>query len=218
MAPSLWNASQLPPWHIAMPLEGPSTSSMVDEARCSDQHTVFRVAQRGARTGHGMTQFGRALNELNVEILCANSSQARGRVERANRTQQDLLVEDLRLAAISGMEAANAILPGLTERSQREVRQGPAPRRQPAPGRSMSSPTAFGASCATGTRAMSASSLPSPTTGGGSFSRRKTSRASCPASMSTAKNFRMVDWNSDGRACRYPTRLSTRTRRSRTRQ
>jgi hypothetical protein len=39
-----------------------------------------------------MTQFGRALAELNIEILCANSSQAKGRVERANRTLQDRLV------------------------------------------------------------------------------------------------------------------------------
>jgi len=31
-----------------------------------------------------MTQFGRALSELNIEILCANTSQAKGRVERAS--------------------------------------------------------------------------------------------------------------------------------------
>ena len=67
----------------------------------SDKHTVFRVAKQDARTGHGMTQFGRALNELNVEIICANSSQAKGRVERANRTLQDRLVKELRLAGIS---------------------------------------------------------------------------------------------------------------------
>ncbi|QFI69599.1 Mobile element protein [Sinorhizobium alkalisoli] len=33
-----------------------------------------------------MIQFGRALSELNIEILCANSSQEKGRVERMNRT------------------------------------------------------------------------------------------------------------------------------------
>ncbi len=43
----------------------------------SDKHTVFRVANQSAKSGHGMTQFGRALNELNIEILCANTSQAR---------------------------------------------------------------------------------------------------------------------------------------------
>lgn len=82
----------------------------------SDKHTVFRVAKQGTKTGHGMTQFGRALNELNIEILCANSSQAKGRVERANRTLQDRLVKELRLAGISDMESANAFLPGFMER------------------------------------------------------------------------------------------------------
>src|SRR4051794_38562025 len=55
----------------------------------SDKHTVFRVNRPDAMGGSGMTQFGRALAELNIEILCANSSQAKGRVERANRTLQD---------------------------------------------------------------------------------------------------------------------------------
>jgi hypothetical protein len=55
----------------------------------SDKHTVFRVNRPDAKGSSGMTQFGRALAELNIEILCANSSQAKGRVERANRTLQD---------------------------------------------------------------------------------------------------------------------------------
>jgi hypothetical protein len=79
----------------------------------SDKHSVFRM-NREARGGQGMTQFGRALAELNIEILCANSSQAKGRVERANRTLQDRLVKELRLANIS--DAANAFLPAFIER------------------------------------------------------------------------------------------------------
>ena len=47
-----------------------------------------------------MTQFGRALAELNIEIICANSSQAKGRVERVSRTLQDRLVKELRLAKV----------------------------------------------------------------------------------------------------------------------
>jgi hypothetical protein len=47
----------------------------------SDKHTVFRVGRQNTKGGAGMTQFGRALAELNIEILCANSSQAKGRVE-----------------------------------------------------------------------------------------------------------------------------------------
>src|SRR5258708_4720042 len=62
-----------------------------------------------------MTQFGRALAELNIEILCANSSQAKGRVERANRTLQDRLVKELRLAGVSDMAAGNMFLPGFVK-------------------------------------------------------------------------------------------------------
>ncbi|MBB4103096.1 transposase [Rhizobium borbori] len=81
----------------------------------SDKHSVFRVAKKDARGGQGMTQFGRALCELNIEILCANSSQAKGRVERMNRTLQDRLVKELRLAGIATMEAGNAFLPGFID-------------------------------------------------------------------------------------------------------
>jgi transposase len=81
----------------------------------SDKHTVFRVAKKDAKGGQGMTQFGRALSELSIEILCANSSQAKGRVERMNRTLQDRLVKELRLAQICDMEAGNAFLPGFMD-------------------------------------------------------------------------------------------------------
>jgi transposase len=81
----------------------------------SDKHSVFRVAKQEARNGQGMTQFGRALSELNIEILCAHSSQAKGRVERANRTLQDRLVKELRLAGVATMEEGNAFLPGVME-------------------------------------------------------------------------------------------------------
>ena len=50
-----------------------------------------------------MTQFGRALHALNIDIICANSSPAKGRVERANKTLQDRLVKELRLAGVSGI-------------------------------------------------------------------------------------------------------------------
>src|SRR5207342_2123905 len=54
----------------------------------SDKHGVFRVNQQGALGGDGMTQFGRALHALNIDIICANTSQAKGRVERAHKTLQ----------------------------------------------------------------------------------------------------------------------------------
>jgi len=75
----------------------------------SDKHGVFRTTHGSEldRTS-GLTQFGRALHELNIDIICANSPQAKGRVERANQTLQDRLVKELRLRGISTIEAANA--------------------------------------------------------------------------------------------------------------
>jgi transposase len=81
----------------------------------SDKHSIFRVSKEDAASGDGMTQFGRALSELNIEILCANTSQAKGRVERAHHTLQDRLVKELRLAGISTIEAANAFLPAFVQ-------------------------------------------------------------------------------------------------------
>ena len=78
----------------------------------SDKHGVFRVNRKDAAGGDGMTQFGRALHALNIDIICANSSQAKGRVERANATLQDRLVKEMRLLGINSMEAGNAFLPG----------------------------------------------------------------------------------------------------------
>lgn len=77
----------------------------------SDKHGIFRVNQsQGLGTGAGITQFGRACQELDIQIVCANTPQAKGRVERANQTLQDRLVKELRLAGISDLAAGNAFL------------------------------------------------------------------------------------------------------------
>ena len=81
------------------------------QAFYSDKAGVFRINARDNAEGRGYTQFGRALFELNIDILCANSSQAKGRVERMNGTLQDRLVKELRLRGISSMAAANAYAP-----------------------------------------------------------------------------------------------------------
>lgn len=90
----------------------------------SDKHTVFRNP-RPSKYMTGMTQFGRALAELSIEILCANSSQAKGRVERANRTLQDRLVKELRLARISSIDEDNRYLEGFVERYNAKFAMAP---------------------------------------------------------------------------------------------
>lgn len=92
----------------------------------SDKHSVFRVAKADAKSGHQATQFGRALLELNIEILCANSSQAKGRVERKNRTLQDRLVKEMRLDGVTGMKAGNDWLPCYILRHNQQFARNPA--------------------------------------------------------------------------------------------
>ncbi|MFP4826972.1 ISNCY family transposase [Paraburkholderia sp. BR10879] len=77
----------------------------------SDRASVFYVKRRAETAGKGVTQFGRAMYELNIDTFCANSSPAKGRVERAHLTLQDRLVKELRLRGISTIEAANAWAP-----------------------------------------------------------------------------------------------------------
>ncbi len=76
----------------------------------SDKHNIFRV--NNGEGGDRVIQFGRALESLNIDIIFANTPQAKGRVERAFGTLQDRLVKELRLAEIATIEAANAWLPG----------------------------------------------------------------------------------------------------------
>jgi transposase len=80
-----------------------------------DQHGIYRPD--GEPTDADLldncppeTQFGRAMRELDVELILARSPQAKGRVERMNGTLQDRLVKALRRAKISDLEAANRFL------------------------------------------------------------------------------------------------------------
>ena len=77
----------------------------------SGKHTVFRVSRRDAKTGTGLTQFGRGLHDLNIDIIYAHSCEAKGRVERMNQTLQDRLVKELRLEGINTIHEGNEFLP-----------------------------------------------------------------------------------------------------------
>ena len=81
-----------------------------------DRHGVFRVNTTKALSArvedsNGKTQFGRAMDELGIELIFANSPQAKGRVEKVNQTLQDRLVKELRLQGINTMEEGNRFLP-----------------------------------------------------------------------------------------------------------
>src|SRR5258706_10426378 len=64
----------------------------------------------GNMDGEKKTQLGRALDQLGIELIFANSPQAKGRIERNHGTHQDRLVKEMRLHEISTIEAANKYL------------------------------------------------------------------------------------------------------------
>lgn len=77
-----------------------------------DKHGVFRINTTKGKSAdtsdsNGLTQFGRAMEELSIECIFANSAEAKGRVERVNQTLQDRLVKEMRLKGICTIEAAN---------------------------------------------------------------------------------------------------------------
>jgi hypothetical protein len=71
-----------------------------------DRHSIYRDEEHPEKP----TQFGRAMQELGVELILARSPQAKGRVERKHRVFQDRLVKELRLRGVSDMEQGNALL------------------------------------------------------------------------------------------------------------
>lgn len=78
----------------------------------SDKHSIFKTTRKECVDGRlADTQVHRALRDLQIELICAHSSQAKGRVERANQTLQDRLIKEMRLRNISTHEEANAYLP-----------------------------------------------------------------------------------------------------------
>ena len=76
-----------------------------------DGDSIFRSEDRHPEDPQPLlTQFGRALEELDIALIRAGSPQAKGRVERFNGTAQDRLVKELRLAGASTMAQANRVL------------------------------------------------------------------------------------------------------------
>ena len=78
----------------------------------TDRHSIFEAHEKGQPLADpdAETQFGRALRELDVELIRAHSPQAKGRVERSFGTAQDRWVKELRLAKARTCEQANAVL------------------------------------------------------------------------------------------------------------
>jgi hypothetical protein len=81
-----------------------------------DRHSTYKINKKYAYTDwpfkdkQELTQFGRACQQLGIELIYANSPQAKGRVERVFGTLQDRLTKELRLAKAAGCKEANTVL------------------------------------------------------------------------------------------------------------
>jgi len=76
-----------------------------------DKFSTYKVNHKNAVDNKDLiTQFQRATNQVGVKLITAHSPQAKGRVERMNKTLQDRLVKELRLAGITDIENANKFL------------------------------------------------------------------------------------------------------------
>lgn len=89
--------------------QGLPQSLYVDHDSIYETTRDATVDEELAETGP-LTQFGRAMRELNVKLILAHSPQAKGRVERRNAVFQDRLVKAMRLAGLSDLQAANRYL------------------------------------------------------------------------------------------------------------
>jgi hypothetical protein len=78
----------------------------------TDRDSIFEYQDKGRGDPDGLTQFGRALQELGIELILARSPQAKGRVERFFETAQDRPVKEMRLAKVVTRAQANELLEG----------------------------------------------------------------------------------------------------------
>lgn len=88
-----------------------------------DKHSIFRTNRETLKDSE--THFARVLRELDIELICAHSPQAKGRVERANGTLQDRLIKEMRLCKVNTIEEANRYLPTFIEDFNRRFGKEP---------------------------------------------------------------------------------------------
>ncbi|MGY3306991.1 hypothetical protein ACVW06_000016 [Pantoea ananatis] len=70
----------------------------------SDKASVYRINNKNAVGDDGQTQFGRAMNELNITGICANTSSAKGRVELAHIKLHYRLVKKMALVTLTRLK------------------------------------------------------------------------------------------------------------------
>jgi len=96
-----------------------------------DRHTTYKSTKKPSVEDElndiePLSQFGRAVSELGVNLIYAGSAQAKGRIERLFKTFQDRLIKEMRLKGIKSLEGANKFLPQYLSRYARRFAVKPA--------------------------------------------------------------------------------------------
>jgi transposase len=102
-------------WAYFRLMEGVFASAGLPLSLYADRHGIFQINREPTiieqlNNQRPLTQFGRAMEELGIQVLKAWSPQAKGRIERLWGTLQDRLVVELRLAKVKTREKANQVL------------------------------------------------------------------------------------------------------------
>ena len=88
-----------------------------------DKHATFKVNREEIKKGVGITHFGRVVKELGIQLICAHSPQAKGRVERSNGVLQDRLIKEMRLEGINTIEEGNDFFPQFLKKHNSRFRK-----------------------------------------------------------------------------------------------
>jgi hypothetical protein len=103
----------------------------------TDRHGISGPQDKGHALPDAVTQFGRALREWDIELICAHSPQAKGRVERSFGTAQGRWVKELRPAGVRTAEGADEplgrLLPARNRRFGKAAREATDAHRPPGP-------------------------------------------------------------------------------------
>lgn len=97
----------------------------------ADKHTTYKTYREATieemlKNEEPKSEYKRIIEELGIDLINANSPQAKGRIERNFSTDQDRLVKEMRLAGIRTMEEANKFLEGYIEKHNRKFGVKPA--------------------------------------------------------------------------------------------
>lgn len=105
-----WFAEEETTWAVADVLRAWVERYGIPRAIYTDWKNVYHAPSTGAEKEARLSQFGQMCAKLGIELLAANSPQAKGRVERNHSTHQDRLIKKMRRLGISRYERANRYL------------------------------------------------------------------------------------------------------------